>query len=90
MDPGRPDVRLAGALSPSRARPGRTGEAAFSLYPLAWPRAGRPLPYYVVTMNSIVNARLKQIKPSPSMAAKTRVDQLRAQGRLDAAHAAYL
>lgn len=32
-------------------------------------------------MNSIVNARLKQIKPSPSMAAKIVVDELRRQGR---------
>ncbi|KAG0754382.1 hypothetical protein G6F22_021028 [Rhizopus arrhizus] len=39
------------------------------------------MPYYVVTMNSIVNARLKQIKPSPSMAAKIVVDELRRQGR---------
>ncbi|MCG2604219.1 MAG: aspartate transaminase, partial [Achromobacter sp.] len=32
-------------------------------------------------MNSIVNARLKQIKPSPSMAAKIVVDELRRAGR---------
>jgi len=32
-------------------------------------------------MNSIVNARLKQIKPSPSMAAKIVVDELRREGR---------
>jgi aspartate aminotransferase len=32
-------------------------------------------------MTSIVNARLKQIKPSPSMAAKIVVDELRREGR---------
>src|SRR6478609_6605629 len=49
----------------------------------AFPAAtrGLSLPLYVVTMNSIVNARLKQIKPSPSMAAKIVVDELRRQGR---------
>lgn len=32
-------------------------------------------------MNSIINTRLKQIKPSPSMAAKLVVDELRSQGK---------
>ncbi len=57
------------------------GRAAFSRFPRTDRLAPASAFFEAVTMNSIVNARLKQIKPSPSMAAKIVVDELRRAGR---------